>query len=167
MLCVCVNSFSRHQRKDQSIIPTTLPSNTLDKQHPIATSNPYIMVQHGGVGPPSIASSSSPSSKKRLLERGNNQASSSTLNSGGSATQDSYNKRQQDVLSSGSSNIQLSSLQSSQQGYQTSRDSLGFRRQKVINPSISSSEATTETTELSTSFLHPQVDEVNVTVNHK
>ena len=93
--------------------------------------------------------------------RGHNQASSSTLNSGaGSGTQDSFTKKQ-DMFST-DSEIQLSSLQSSQPSQQVSRDSLGFyRRQKGINPSISSggSETTTETTERyqTTPFLQSSV----------
>ena len=81
-----------------------------------------------------------------------------------SSLQSSQQGYQLSSLQSSQQGYQLSSLPSSQQGYQTSRDSLGYKRQKVINPSISSSEATTETAELTTPFLQPQVEEVSSSI---
>ena len=165
-------------RKDQKSPPislslhhhhsTTTTLDTLEKpKHTNSGGNVYIPVPQldRREAPPSMGSSISPSPHKwRGLERGHNQASSSTLNSGGSATQDSFIKKP-DVLSTDSA-IQSSSLQSSQPSHQASRDSLGYyRRQKVVNPSISSggSETTTETTERyqTTPLLMSSIGEVS------
>jgi hypothetical protein len=136
--------------------PSSTPSSisTLEKKPCHVTSgNIYLPVpqrdHREGPSPTNTGSSGSQSPAMKKW-KGHNQASCSTLNSaGGSATQDSYMKKP-DILSTTESEIQLSSLQSSQASHQVTRDSLGYyRRQKGINPSISSggSETTTETTE--------------------
>ena len=168
----CFRSLHTHRHHTIGMPPATLSS--LDKPtRPMAASNPYITVpQHDHMDRPPSTASSTPSNHKWPLDKSNNQVSSSTLNSGGSATQDSLIKKQ-DIYSTTGSDIQLGSLQSSQQGllssHSTSRDSLPYYKRhhhnKVMNPSISSggSEATSDTAERyqTTSFLPPQVEEVS------
>ena len=153
--------------------PSSTPSSisTLEKKPCHVTSgNIYLPVpqrdHREGPSPTNTGSSGSQSPAMKKW-KGHNQASCSTLNSaGGSATQDSYMKKP-DILSTTESEIQLSSLQSSQASHQVTRDSLGYyRRQKGINPSISSggSETTTETTERyqTTPFLQSSVSHTSV-----
>lgn len=135
---------------------------TLEKK-----TNTYIQVpQHRHQDRPVSAASSNMSNQKRHLENSNRRDSSSTLNSGSAMqqSQDSFSKKQE-IFSIGSDS-RHSSFQSSLHSHRTSRDSLGVRRTKVVNPSLSSvSSGSTETADRhqTTPFLPPQLEEVGFT----
>lgn len=166
--CEIVVDYSRKEHQSQRTSSSAASSMEKLQQSRNTQGNIYLPVpQHDRKEKVSsaILGNTSPSSNKWRMERGPNQASSSTLNSGGSATQDSFKKPY--LPSTTDSEIQLSSLQSSQPSQRTSRDSFGYyRRGKVVNPSISSggSETTTETADryhTTTSFLTPSIGEVS------
>lgn len=159
-----INVLCLNFRLQRDKTPITLPSTGSSTEK---LENRYIEApRHPNrpVRPPSVASSS-PSNQKLQFERSNRRGSSSTLNSGSAMQQSQDSFKKQDIISTGSES-RFSSLPSSQPAYhRTSRDSLGNRRLKTVNPSLSSvSSGSTETADRyqATPFLSSQVEEVGL-----
>ena len=150
----------------QTLTPQiTLPSAVTSRDTLEKKTNTYIQVpQHHHQDRPVSAASYNMSNQMRHLENSNHCDSSSTLNSGSAMqlSQDSFSKKQE-IFSIGNESHH-SSFQSSLHSNRMSRDSLGVRRTKVVNLSISSvSSGSTETDHRHQTTPFLQIEEVGFT----